>query len=695
MKYSLAITFTAILTVLAAATFIEQSYGSSFATHNIYHSAWFIGLWALLALLSAVIIVRRHLWQRLAVFALHAAFLLILTGAATTFLTSKSGMLHIREGYTENTFRDDSRHHMQQLPFSVRLDSFRIQYYPGTETPSDYISHVTIIPGAAGSRPGAHDSRLISMNNILHRDGYRLYQSSYDEDGKGTVLTVRYDPAGTAITYTGYALMAVSMIWILCARKERFRRLLRKVMAAGTPAACTLMCCIYGTAPAQAHTLPTVNKEKAGQMARRQIVYNGRMVPFSTMAHDFIMKIYGKPSYHGLSAEQVACGWMARPEAWKDEPMIRIKNTSLRHELGAEGEYVSLQSLFNADGSYKVASLPTLPTPHSSLQTPHSSLPTPSKALQELDEKVGIIIMLTQGTLFTQVPEGTAPLSDMRVEAEIIYNNLPVIKLLFMLNLAVGLLSLIFYAVRGSGSRIVDIAVRLIFHASFAVLICFYALRWYVSGHIPLGNGYETMLFMALVIMLASAVIGRRFPQMRGTGMLLSGFTLLVAHLSDGNPQITNLMPVLNSPLLSLHVSVVMTAYALLGLTFIIAAIYFMEQGLGRFIGHKSRAGGSRPSFRAPSPITCLLLYPAVFLLATGIFIGAIWANVSWGAYWSWDPKEVWALITMLVYSIPLHVKALHASDRRLQAFMLLAFLTVLMTYFGVNFFLGGMHSYA
>ena len=667
MRHLLGLLYIVILLVLGAATFVEQAHGTAFAAQHIYHALWFVGLWAALTAAAVGVIVRRQLWQRKAAALLHLALLTILAGAATTFFTSQSGMMHIREGQTENMFIDQERHAMVILPFSLRLDSFRVSCYPGTETPTDYQSFVTLDNGQAV---------VIAMNNILSHEGYRLYQSSYDPDLHGTILTVRYDPIGTRLTYAGYLLLAVGMIGVLCTKRGRFRQLLRQVMASRAAVLCAAF--VLGGGTVQARSLPTVNAEKAEAMARQQIVYNGRIVPFSTMAHDFMLKIYGRTDYHGLSAEQVVCGWMARPEVWKNEPIIKVKDGQLRRQLGADDKYMTLQSLFNADGTYKVAAL-----------MEENGLP--AKPVQQLDEQVGIIIMLTQGTLFAPLPADAPRLTTTRVEAEILYNRLPLVKVLFMLNLTLGLLSLLLFILGLADHRHVRRPLATLFALSLLALSFLYVLRWYVSGHVPMGNGYETMLFMSLVIMAVSALLGRHFPLVRCLGLLLSGFTLLVAHLGDSNPQITHLMPVLNSPLLSLHVSVIMMAYALLGMTAIIAAVHFILCSL------RPRPAVTR-QLHLLTPLSQLLLYPAVFLLSAGIFIGAVWANVSWGTYWSWDPKEVWALITLLLYAVPLHPSLtgrLLSSPTRYHLFMLLAFTAVLMTYFGVNYFLGGMHSYA
>ena len=211
------------------------------------------------------------------------------------------------------------------------------------------------------------------------------------------------------------------------------------------------------------------------------------------------------------------------------------------------------------------------------------------------------------------------------------------------------------------------------------------ALRWFVSGHLPMSNGYETMQFMAWATLIVTLVMQKRFLPVKQFGPLLSSFALLVAMITDGNPQITQLMPVLQSPLLSVHVMVIMFSYALFGLTALI--------GLQGLIAHHRKQEEKEQQLAALSQF---LLYPAVALIAIGIFIGAIWANVSWGRYWSWDSKETWALITMLIYSAPLHadIKWLRKAQH-MHIYMLLAFLSVLMTYFGVNYFLSGMHSYA
>ena len=336
--------------------------------------------------------------------------------------------------------------------------------------------------------------------------------------------------------------------------------------------------------------------------------------------------------------------------------------------------------------------------------------PSPlQKAAIETDEKVALVMMLQNGTLIRPLPtDGSVePLSKEKLQAELLYNRIPFTKILFMFNLTMGIVFILVDkltrykltridsvdkiqvgkltrngAARSLSTRqLVNLSTKLLLLVALTFHLTGYLLRWYIGGRIPLSNGYETMQFLALCIMAFALFMSRRFRPALGFGFLLSGFTLLVAYLGQMNPQITPLMPVLVSPWLSLHVSVIMMAYALFA--------FILLNGVWALC--LPREAEQLMTYSR------LLLYPAVFLLTAGIFIGAVWANVSWGRYWGWDPKEVWALITMLIYALPLHAASLPWFKRPkfFHIYLILAFLAVLITYFGVNFFLGGMHSYA
>lgn len=203
-----------------------------------------------------------------------------------------------------------------------------------------------------------------------------------------------------------------------------------------------------------------------------------------------------------------------------------------------------------------------------------------------------------------------------------------------------------------------------------------------------MAGSFDSMNLLALSLCIITLIMSRKYEMSLPAGLLMTGVVLLVQMMGGSNPPVTHLMPVLSSPLLSLHVSVIMLAYALL--------FFIMLNGISAVVVRISQPE-NRDYLQRLQDISTIMLYPAVALLATGIFIGAIWANISWGNYWSWDPKEVWALITLLVYAIPLHKTVWKAFRNPMffHIYGILAFLSVLITYFGVNFLLGGMHSYA
>ena len=660
--------YVALIAVLAVATWVEYSQGTAFVCKYIYHNPTFCIGWGLLGLSALGIMYKQKMWRRFPMFLLHLSLVVILTGALTSFLSSRKGTVHLRMNESVTQFMEQETRLLKDLPFTLQLDTFYINYYPGTDAPSDYVSRVSCIH----SENEASLQTEISMNKVLDFQGYRFYQSSFDEDGKGSWLSVNYDPWGTGITYVGYLMLAVSMLAVLFQRRGTFRKLLdHPLLKPGS--VCLLLLLASVELHASTKKLSIISETESDSLATTQVIYHDRVVPFNTLARDFVKKLSGKDFFSGLSAEQIVGSWMKHPEEWKYVPIIKVKSQELRRRLGVEGSsYVRIVDLFEGE-HYR---LRELWHPDTSKTGKPSSL---EKAILETDEKVALVLMLCQGTLVRQLPtDGSVePLSDVAVQAELIYNWIPFSKILFMFNLTLGFLSFGWLLARGKWGNGWQVAllVSLLFHAVG------YVLRWYIGGRIPLSNGYETMQFLALCVLVVAYLLRRRFPFVVSFGFLLSGFTLLVAYLGQLNPQITPLVPVLVSPWLSTHVSCIMIAYALL-------AFMWLNAVLGICVGRESER---------LMLFSRLLLYPAVFFLGIGIFIGAVWANVSWGRYWAWDPKEVWALITFMVYALPFHAESLSCfrRPRFFHFYMLFAFLTVLMTYFGVNYLLGGMHSYA
>lgn len=681
MKRVILFVYVALVVVLAVTTFVGQARGTAFAGAHVYHAVWFALLWGVLAVLTLVACVRMRLWRRVPLLLLHGSFLVILGGALITFLWGEQGYVHLEEGRETDRFVARDGGQLLPLPFSLRLDSFRVQCYPGTDAPEDYISHVRL----SGRQGEGTRTATVSMNLILMHEGYRFYQSSYDPDGRGSWLSVNHDPWGIGVTYAGYALLGLSMLWVLCSRGGEFRRLLRHPLL--RMGGFLVLFLGWGTdtpVQAQGRKLPVLKQRQADSLAAVQVIYQDRVVPFNTLARDFVLKLTGRPTYRGLTPEQVVGGWLLHPEVWKDEPMIRIKSAALRRRLALEGEYARLSDLFEGD-RYRLQEYWDASAGHTDRGSPLD------KAIVETDEKVGLILMLQQGTLIRPLPDdgSVARLPEAKVRAELLYNRIPFSRWLFMFNLSVGLLAFALLLYKGlrpvaADGRMLRGVERFFACALWAALLfqaLGYGLRWYIGGRIPLSNGYETMQFLALATLLLACLLRRRFPFTLPFGFLLSGFALLVSYLGQMDPQITPLMPVLVSPWLSSHVSLIMMSYALFAFLMLngVLALCVRREALRLML------------------LSRLLLYPAVFFLGAGIFLGAIWANVSWGHYWSWDPKEVWALVTFMVYAVPFHAGSLPRLRKPLffHVYMMVAFLTVLMTYFGVNYVLGGMHSYA
>ena len=736
LKNLILVVATAIILILITATIVESSKGTAFVRQHIYTSAWFVVLWAALAVVAAVYIVLRKNKSNVStsVLLVHASFLVILLGAFTSWTMAESGTIHLRQNETTSTMKDEEGK-TKELGFEVSLKNFNVVNYPGTDAPMDYVTTLT-----------ANTQEIkVSMNNIGSFNGYRFIQSGYDSDMQGTTLGVYHDPWGIGITYTGYALLFISLIATMASKKTRMRHLYRKALSlqgAKAWAVTALLAVSSFATQANAQEMVKIDGDIADDFGKICVLYNSRITPINTVATSFVTKLCGKPTWDGLSSNQVFAGWIFDVPYWETVKMIVIKEKKAQELLGINGKWASFDDFWDNYNNYKL---------DAPLKKAYKDGDTKlQKQLRDADEKFNIIRMLYGGEMLKMFPyagkqghmqwfapgqplgnlkldekelvfikksmdylaesiitgdkaraeeiakkiysyqhvrgKAVAP-TKFRIYTETFYNKTNAQRLPVMLYLALSLLLAIVSTLSLNNgklkkTRLVSSVLTWVMLIHTTLLL---ALRWYVSGHLPMSNGYETMQFMAWATLVVTLIMQKRFLPVKQFGPLLSSFALLVAMITDGNPQITQLMPVLQSPLLSVHVMVIMFSYALFGLTALI--------GLQGLIAHHRKQEEKEQQLAALSQF---LLYPAVALIAIGIFIGAIWANVSWGRYWSWDSKETWALITMLIYSAPLHadIKWLRKAQH-MHIYMLLAFLSVLMTYFGVNYFLSGMHSYA
>ena len=753
VKKIIFILYILVLVCMAAATIVEKSQGTDYAHAHYYGAWWFILIWAVLAALGAFYIIKRKV-KCASTLALHLSFIIILAGALLTHISAKRGMIHLRIGQPTDTYMaQDEEQGMKEekLPFSLCLQKFEAKMHDGTNAVADYSSKFTVIDGDDKSEGE------VSMNNIYSHRSYRLYQSSYDEDGKGSVLAINADPYGIPVTYTGYALLFISLVWMLFDPKGGYRKLLKSPLLKKGALMTALILSMgniqtlhaeSATGNLQNAVLPKESAEKFGEL---HILYNDRICPVQTFALDFCKKIYGARSYQGLTAEQVLSGWVFYGNTWANEPFIKIKSGEMKTAMNLP-DYASLNTFFNREmGGYTIGqyvqeyyngqqdkfhqqaadidgkiqiimelregiSLKVLPytftknvkatKDHSFIKAGTTTWFSPVDKLPQAVEHqhalyIRNVFSLLNGDVkagntsrvneffvkmkkYQEVSSGNSLPTATQYKAERINNAFPFATILFMANLTLGFIALFYTIYRMTKKREIkalNIALPILLGVSFLALTFGLALRWIISGNIPMSNGYESMLTVAWFVMLISILMQLRIRIVMVFGFLISGFFLLVSHINQMDPAIGQMMPVLNSPLLSIHVSIIMMSYALLSLTFICGIMGISLRSHGEELQALSR----------------IFLYPALTTMGFGIFIGAIWANVSWGNYWSWDSKETWALITFMIYAVVVHTQSLPVFRKPLvyHIYITLAFLSIAMTYFGVNYFLTGMHSYA
>ena len=612
-----------LVVCIGFATVVEKYRGTAFVGEHIYGAWWFSALWAVLTVASLAYIMKQHLYKRMAVMLLHLSFVVILVGALVTHLTAQRDTIHLRVGIP---------YHLTSTS-QITLKEFRIINYPGTDAPLDYQS--VILHG--------NEQVLVSMNKVGNIDNYRLFQQSYDSDGAGVSLGLSYDPYGIAITYFGYLMLLIGIIATLLSRHTQMRSLYRKAI---TVALLLISVNVYAE-----EKLPVIDKDIAHRMGSIQVLYNNRICPLNTVATDFTMKMTGSASWKDYSADEVFFSWMIYYMPWEKELLLNNPK-----KKGAEDRKAVVEMFYNGQFTrifpYRIGHAVNWYSPGGQVLPREIPVKEQFFIKQSMDFLTEAIVtgqrdrafeIIAKIKLFQRDMIGDVLPSENKTQTELFYNKLRSIKFPVFITAQLG-------------------------------------LRWWLSGHIPLSNGYETMLFMAWVLLVLTIVLFRKFRFFLWIGPLAACCCLLVAMMTGSGSQITPLMPVLQSPLLSVHVMTVMCAYALFALQMMLGVYSFWTSKLERI-----------------TALSQLLLYPAIFLLTIGIFLGAVWANVSWGNYWSWDPKESWALITLMVYAIPLHKASIGAfnNSRFYHIYMISAFLAVLITYFGVNFILGGMHSYA
>lgn len=655
------------------------------------------------------------------------------------------------------------------LPFSIKLNKFIMDRYPGTNSASSYASEITLLD----TEKNINRDQRIYMNNILNYGGYRFFQSSYDQDELGTYLSVNNDAWGTWVSYIGYALLTLGMALTFFSKKSRFRLLAKNVkrlqQTGAIAASLVLIGLVSFSIPAYAASNAAqpdsvVDIDHAVQFGRLVVQdYNGRMKPMNTFANEILRKLSRKESYKGLSAEQVILGMAMNPSDWYGEPIIKTgKNEEIKSLLQVENNLVSYRDFFDEQGAYKLRDLV-----RNAYNMPQRDRGTFEKELLKLDEKVNIVGMVFSGSfmrvfpvpgdethawqspaeagvhhtdhnhgtgqmsafaqsfypryitelrhaanhnnwnssnsmvaelhLYQQRNGGSVIPSDSKIKAELFLNRLQVFDRLGKVYGLLGLvfLTLLFISVFNPNGKL-----RWPFKFTFAVLaFCFFmhtlglGLRWYVSGRAPWSNGYESMIYIAFTTILAGLIFSRKSYGGLAATTVLASTILMVAGLSWLDPEITPLVPVLKSYWLTIHVSMEAGSYGFLMLGAIIGVLNLV---LMIFRSKKNDQNTSR-IIREMTYISEMTLIGGLFMVSIGTYLGGVWANESWGRYWGWDAKETWALVTILVYAFILHMRFIPGlqSTYAFNVASLFGWASVMMTYFGVNYYLSGLHSYA
>ena len=681
----------ALIAAMAGGTIVEKYHGSDYALGHVYGSWWFVALWGLAALGMVIALFRRKTWKRPVVCLLHTSILLILLGALLTMLTGQHGEMTLQPGVPtgQYTIEKHGEKSTAKLPFQLTLDHFEVVTYPGTRSPMDFVSHLQI------SDRGNTTDANISMNHILKFRHYRFYQSDYDEEGN-SVLAVAHDPWGVGVTYAGYILLFVSLAWLFVQRGGPFRALLRQTAGKAVllVAILTLGSALSMQAASKPRTLPKESADKMGQM---YVMYKGRVCPMQTLAKDFTTKLYGKARYHGYSPEQVLGGWLFYTSDWNSTLTDDTKKKDEKLQLIQILQDGQLLKMFpHADSLGNItwySQNDQLPLEISDEE--YLFIRKQQSLCQEyvVTEDIKALDEVLEKTKIYQEKYALGHVQPVaQYRAERIYNRLTAGRWLAFTNITLGILcfaiSLICLGKGRALYRPLHWAATVWMVLLCAFLALLFILRWIAGGHVPMAGSFDSMNLLALSVCILTLLLSKRYEMALPAGLLITGFVLLVQMIGGSNPPITNLMPVLLSPLLSLHVTVIMIAYALL--------FFIMLNGISAILVRFSQPGNTAYLERLQN-ISMIMLYPAVALLAAGIFIGAVWANITWGNYWSWDPKEVWALITLLIYAFPLHQSVWPAFRKPLffHLYSILAFLSVVITYFGVNLLLGGLHSYA
>ena len=700
---------------------------------------------------------------------------------------------------------------VKELPFSIKLNDFIAERYPGTEDNfSAFASEVTVI------KPDneAYDYRIF-MNNILDESGYRFFQASFYPDEKGTKLSVNHDQWGTWVTYFGYMLLYLGLMAILFDRNTRFadlKKMLRKIKDKKAKTLTVIMLCfgVFGFAQEEhsehdghdhssntqvkierpsketidsvirANITPKAHADQFGELVIQD--YSGRMMPMNTFASEVLRKLSKRDHYEEFDANQVLLSMQESPLFWYNVPIIYLpkrKGDSIRKIIGVstDKKYVSITDFLTDDGRNKLGpyleeayaaeipngfqkefkeaydrmsllfntldgrSIKIFPVPNDDKNTWISPVEYNESYKPQIKDSIyGKFIQssfgfylselykakqsgnyeladkLLNGFKSSQAKLGSeVMLTDDKIKTEILYNKYDIFKKLFSWYMYAGtvLFVLLIVQIFSSKSKIVDVSVKVLGYVIIGLFLLHTAgliVRWYISGHAPWSDAYESMIYVAWATMLFGLLLSNSTSSnilsilsgiLKGkntsylttaAGAFVTSMILMVAHWNWMDPAIANLQPVLDSYWLMIHVAVIVASYGPFALGMILGVTVLL---LMAFTTSKNREK-MLLNIKELTIINEMALTVGLVMLTIGNFLGGMWANESWGRYWGWDPKETWALISIMVYAFVIHMRLIPGLRGRygFNLASIIAFGSILFTYFGVNFYLSGLHSY-
>jgi cytochrome c-type biogenesis protein CcsB len=661
------------------------------------------------------------------------------------------------------------------LPFSITLNDFIADKYPGTEKGySAFKSKVTVNDPNEGLK-----NEEIFMNNVLDKDGYRFFQSGFDPDEKGTILSVNHDFWGTWITYIGYFLLYLGLMAILFDRGSRFgylEKALNKIKKKKKQGLTILILMFSFIGFSQEtgnhdHSIANkakidsilmanaVSKEHAAKFAELIIQDNGRMKPINTFASELLRKVSRENSYGELDANQVFLSMTEFPRLWSQVPLIALKrgNDSIRDVAGVpeDAKQIALLDLFDEKGNYKLEPYLEAATnkanpnqfekdfvkAHENYYLLNQALsggilkifPLPNDesnkwvSYPELQEAkfTGVDSVITRTILpayfqvlrearssgdYSEAEEiltgltkfqkkyGEAVMpSEGKIKAEIVYNKVDIFNRLYKYFALFGFLMFvcIIFQIFKEG-KLINTLVKLckyIIWAFFIAMTLGLIGRWYISGHAPWSDAYESVIYVGWATVFFGLAFGRRSDLTIASTAFVAAIILWVAHENWLDPAIANLQPVLDSYWLMIHVAVIVASYGpftlgmILGVTSLLLMIFTTKGNLKKM----------ELNIKELTIVTEMALTVGLVMLTIGNFLGGQWANESWGRYWGWDPKETWALISIMIYAFVIHARLVPGLRGKwlFNVLAIFAYASIMMTYFGVNFYLSGLHSYA